>query len=56
LLLCQGGARFQRIEDGAGEESFEAADRLAACLAFCLFAFEVGACGEVITRLVIAMR
>ena len=44
MLLCQGGARFQRVEDGAGELSFEAADRFAFALAFGLFAFEVGAC------------
>src|SRR5438105_1696816 len=30
LLLCQGGARFEGVEDGAGELSFEAADRFAA--------------------------
>jgi hypothetical protein len=51
LLLCQGWARFECVEDGAGEESFEAADRFAACLAFGLFAFEVGAGGGVVARL-----
>src|SRR6478609_5829829 len=51
LLLCQGGARFECVEDGAGEESFEAADRFAACLSFGLFAFEVGAGGGVVARL-----
>jgi hypothetical protein len=44
LLLCQGGARFQCVEDGAGEQAFEAADSFAFALAFGLFAFEVGAC------------
>ena len=51
LLLCQGGARFECVEDGADEESFEAADRFAAALAFALFAFEVGARGGVVARL-----
>ena len=45
------GARFQCVEDGAGEESFEAADRFAFALAFGLFAFEVGAGGGVVARL-----
>jgi hypothetical protein len=40
LLLCHGRARFRCVEDGAGEESFQAADRFAACLSFGLFAFE----------------
>jgi hypothetical protein len=43
LLLCQGGVRFQRVEDDACELSFEAADRLAAALPLGLFALEVGA-------------
>jgi hypothetical protein len=51
LLLCQGGVRFQGVEDGAGEESFEAADRFAFAFAFGLFAFEVGAGGGVVARL-----
>ena len=51
LLLCQGGARFECVEDGAGEESFEAADRFAACFAFGLFAFEVSAGFWVVARL-----
>ncbi len=51
LLVCQGGARFQCVEDDADEESFEAADRFAAALAFGLFAFEVGARGGVLARL-----
>ena len=33
--------------DGSGELSFEAADGFASCLAFGLFAFQVGACGWV---------
>ena len=41
LLLCQGGARFQALVDGADEEPFEAADRFAAALAFAAFALEV---------------
>jgi len=51
LLLCQGGARFQCVEDGAGEESFEAADRFAFAFAFGLFAFEVSAGGGVVAGL-----
>ena len=51
LLLCQGGARFQCVEDDADEESFEAADRFAAAFAFGLFAFEVGACWRVVAGL-----
>jgi len=47
LLLCQGWARFEGGVDDAGELSFEAADCFAACFAFGLFAFEVGACGWV---------
>ena len=47
LLLCQGGARFERVEDDADEQSFEAADGFAAALAFGAFAFEVGASGGV---------
>src|SRR5262249_17556932 len=43
LLLCQGGARFQCVEDDADEESFVAAECFAAALAFAAFAFEVGA-------------
>ena len=44
LLLCQGWACFECVEDDAGELSFEAADGFAACFAFGLFALEVGAC------------
>ncbi len=51
LLLCQGGARFECVEDDADEESFEAADRFAAAFPLCLFAFEVGARVGVVTRL-----
>src|SRR5206468_9310657 len=47
LLLCQGGARFQRVEDDAGELAFEAAECFAAALDLGLFAFEVGARGRV---------
>ena len=43
LLLCRGGVRFQRVEDDANEEVFEAADRFASALAFGPFALEVGA-------------
>ena len=51
MLLCQGGTRFQCVEDDADELAFEAADRFAAALAFCLFAFEVCACVGVVARL-----
>jgi hypothetical protein len=51
LLLCQGGARFQCVEDDAGEQSFEAADRFAAALAFASFALEVGTRSWVLARL-----
>src|SRR5215831_875453 len=51
LLLCQGGARFEGVEDDAGELAFEAADRFASAFAFRLFAFEVGAGGWVVARL-----
>ena len=51
LLLCQGGARFECVEDDAGELSFEAADGFAATLAFAAFAFEVGACRCVVAGL-----
>ncbi len=50
LLLCQGGARFEGVEHDADEQSFEAADRFAAALAFGAFAFEVGARGGVVSR------
>ena len=43
LLLCQGGVRFQGLEDDAHEEAFEAADCFAPAFAFAAFAFEVGA-------------
>jgi hypothetical protein len=51
LLLCQGGVRFECVEDDACELSFEAADRFAAAFAFGLFALEVGARGGVVARL-----
>src|SRR5688500_16891510 len=51
LLLCQGGARFEGVEDDAGELALQAADGFAAALAFGLFAFEVGAGGWVDARL-----
>ena len=47
MLLCQGWAGFQALVDGADEESFEAADRFAATLAFGTFAFEVSACRRI---------
>src|SRR6266851_2544794 len=47
LLLCQWRLVFEGCVDGAGELSFEAADRFAACFAFALFAFEVSTCGWV---------
>jgi hypothetical protein len=46
LLLCQEGLVSEDGVDGAGELSFEAADRFAAALAFALLAFEVGASGR----------
>ena len=46
-LLCQGGARFQRVVDDADELAFEAADGFASAFAFGFLAFEVGACGGV---------
>jgi len=51
LLLCQGGARFECVEDDADELSFEAADGFAAAFAFGAFAFEVGAGTGVVARL-----
>ena len=51
LLLCQGGVRFECVEDDACELSFEAADRFAAAFAFPAFALEVSARGGVATRL-----
>ena len=51
LLLCQGGARFQCVENGSDEQSFEAADRFPAAFALGLFAFEVGAGGGVVAGL-----
>ena len=51
LLLCQGRARFQGLEDDADEEAFEAADGLASALAFGFLALEVGTCGGVVAGL-----
>ena len=51
LLLCQGWARFQRVEDDADEESFEAAERFSFALAFAAFAFQVFAGGCVVAGL-----
>ena len=56
LLLCQGGARFQRVEDDADEEAFEAAERFPAAFAFAAFAFEVIAGGAWQRAWVIAIR
>ena len=56
LLLCQGGAGFECVEDGACEEAFEAADGFSFAFAFGLFAFEVGAGGGVVAGLWIAIR
>ena len=47
MPLCQGRVRFQSLEDGADEESFEAAEGFAAALALGLLALEVGAGGWV---------
>jgi hypothetical protein len=41
LLLCQGRARFQGLEDDADEESFEAAEGLPAALSLGTLALEV---------------
>src|SRR6266536_1958147 len=41
LLLCQGWARFECVEDGACELPFEAADRFATAFAFGLLALEI---------------
>ena len=51
LLLCQGGVRFQCLEDDADEESFEAAERFSFAFAFASFAFEVFACWCVVAGL-----
>ena len=44
LLLCQRRLVLEGRVDGAGELSFEAAERFASCFAFGLLAFQVGAC------------
>src|SRR5262245_52556901 len=51
LLLCQGGARFECVEDDSCELAFEAADRFPAAFAFGAFAFEVRAGGWVVAGL-----
>jgi hypothetical protein len=51
FLLCQGGARFQGVEDDASEESFQATECLAAALPFAAFTLEVGARVGVIASL-----
>jgi len=51
---CRGRAGrsfFECVEDDPDEESFEAADRFAAALAFGAFAFEVSARLRVVARL-----
>jgi hypothetical protein len=45
LLLCQGWARFECVEDDAGGLAFEAADRFATTLSLGLLALEVRASG-----------
>ena len=45
LLLCQGWAGAEGVEDDACELSFEAADRFAEALFLGLLAFEVSASG-----------
>jgi hypothetical protein len=45
LLVCLGS--FERVEDDADEQSFEAADCFAAALALATLALEVLACGRV---------
>jgi hypothetical protein len=51
LLLCQGGARFECVEDDADEQSFQAAECFAAALPLGAFALEVVACGRVVAGL-----
>jgi hypothetical protein len=51
LLLCQGRARFQGVEDDAGEESFQATECLTAALPFAALALELGACMGVMASL-----
>ena len=51
LLLCQGGARFQGVEDDACELSFEAAECFASALPLALLALEVSASGWLDARL-----
>ena len=51
LLLCQGGVRFQALEDNADEVSLEAAECFSAALPFAAFALEVLASGRVVAGL-----
>jgi hypothetical protein len=51
LLRCQGGARFQRVEDDAVEQSIEAAECFAAALALASFPVEGFACRDVVAGL-----
>src|SRR5213594_1142208 len=51
LLLCQGWARAECVEEDACEVSFEAADRFAPALAFSLLALEIGTSSRVHARL-----
>src|SRR5262245_26617487 len=51
LLLCQGRARFERVEDDADEQPFQGAERFAAALALGLLAFQVRACVGVVAGL-----
>src|SRR5437588_7779791 len=57
LLQCQGGTRFQCVEDDACELAFEAAECFASALPLALLALEVSASGWVEARAcVIAIR
>src|SRR5437588_10850501 len=51
LLQCQGGTRFQCVEDDACELAFEAAECFASALPLALLALEVSASGWVDARL-----
>src|SRR3954467_3184097 len=50
-LLCQGGVRFQCVEDDANEESLQTANRFAPAFPLSAFALEVGARAGVVARL-----
>src|SRR5438270_8431470 len=56
LLQCQGGTRFQCVEDDACELAFEAAERFASALPLALLALEVSASGWWTRACVIAIR